>query len=48
MLKPAQIQGPRLIREEKPDIVPTPRGPRRPPTAADGPGYTTARPRTAE
>jgi translation initiation factor IF-2 len=43
---PATMQGPKVIREEKPDVVAAPR-PRR--TLADvqqGPGYTTARPAT--
>ncbi|MCC6422186.1 MAG: translation initiation factor IF-2 [Phycisphaerales bacterium] len=45
--EPAKIQGPRVVREEKPDVVPAPR-PRRPigggggPT--DAPSYTQARP----
>jgi translation initiation factor IF-2 len=46
-LQPAQIQGPKIIRVEKPDVVQTPgarRGPVRGP--AEGPGYTTARPTT--
>ncbi len=49
MLQPAQIQGPRVIRVEKPDVVATPRGPRRPgdgPSTSSGPAYTTARPTT--
>jgi translation initiation factor IF-2 len=41
---PAVIQGPRVVREEKPDVVPTPR-PRRPMApAAESPGITQARP----
>jgi len=36
-LKPAEIQGPRVIREEKPDMVPAPR-PRRPLGQPGGPG----------
>jgi translation initiation factor IF-2 len=44
--KPAQIQGPRVVREEKPDIVATPR--RNPKPGSDGPATTaftnTARP----
>ncbi|MCC7350389.1 MAG: translation initiation factor IF-2 [Phycisphaerales bacterium] len=44
--EPAKIQGPRVVREEKPDVVPAPR-PRRPiggggPT--DAPSFTQARP----
>jgi len=48
MLKPASIQGPRVIRVEKPDMVQTPRPARRPGAAGQegGPGYTTARPTT--
>jgi translation initiation factor IF-2 len=44
----AVIQGPRVVREEKPDVVPAPR-PRRPAgdgPSTGGPGYTTARPAT--
>jgi translation initiation factor IF-2 len=48
-LAPAQIQGPRVVREEKPDIVSAPR-PRRPIGDNQGPagpaGYSTARPTT--
>jgi translation initiation factor IF-2 len=47
-LEPAKIQGPRVVREEKPDIVAAPR-PRRPigePTGSASPGYATARPST--
>lgn len=45
--KPAQIQGPRVIREEKPEVVATPR-PRRPMGEQSGPpaGFTTARAQT--
>jgi translation initiation factor IF-2 len=40
----AVIQGPRVVREEKPDVVPTPR-PRRPlSTTAESPSITQARP----
>lgn len=48
MLKPAAIQGPRLIREEKPDVVaaPRPRGPRGREEGGPQTGYTTARPST--
>ena len=48
MLKPASIQGPRVIRVEKPDMVQAPRPTRRPGTGGQegGPGYTTARPTT--
>ena len=47
LVKPqaAQIQGPRVVREEKPDVVPAPR-PRRPLNEPAQPGYTTARPTT--
>jgi translation initiation factor IF-2 len=43
--KPAELRGPRLVREEKPDIVPAPRprGPRAP-AANDAPSFTQARP----
>ena len=43
---PAKIQGPRVVREEKPDVVPAPR-PRRPIGGvgpAETPGFTQARP----
>jgi translation initiation factor IF-2 len=45
--KPAQIQGPRVIREEKPEVVATPR-PRRPMgnESAGAPSFTTARAQT--
>ena len=45
--KPAQIQGPRVIREEKPEVVATPR-PRRPMGESSSPsvGFTTARAQT--
>ena len=46
--KPAQIQGPRVIREEKPEVVATPR-PRRPMGEQSGggpPSFTTARAQT--
>ncbi len=48
MLKPASIQGPRVIRVEKPDMVQAPRPTRRPgaPGQEGSPGYTTARPTT--
>jgi translation initiation factor IF-2 len=48
MLKPASIQGPRVIRVEKPDMVQAPRPTRRPGASGQegGPGYTTARPTT--
>ncbi|QOV90823.1 translation initiation factor IF-2 [Humisphaera borealis] len=48
MLKPATIQGPRVIREEKPDVVaaPRPRGPRGREEGGPTTGYTTARPST--
>jgi translation initiation factor IF-2 len=44
--KPAQISGPRVVREEKPDVVATPRPARRPvgEGQASGPGLNTARP----
>ena len=44
--EPAKIQGPRVVREEKPDNLPTPR--RRPTGAGatDGPSFTQARPLT--
>ena len=44
-LEPAKIQGPRVIREEKPEQLPAPR-PRRPMNDAPNPGFTTARPAT--
>lgn len=43
--KPASIQGPRVVREEKPDIVPAPRGPRRPAGDQQSPTFTPAAPR---
>jgi translation initiation factor IF-2 len=44
--RPAQIQGPRVVREEKPDVVAAPR-PRRPAgEGPSGPGFTNARPTT--
>jgi translation initiation factor IF-2 len=42
---PAQVRGPTVIREEKPDIVPAPR-PRRPMNEPSQTGFTTARPTT--
>ena len=44
--EPAKIQGPRVVREEKPDNLPAPR--RRPTAggAGDGPAFTQARPMT--
>lgn len=42
--EPARIQGPKLIREEKPDILPTPRARRFGPTSSTPPGFTQARP----
>jgi translation initiation factor IF-2 len=41
---PAVIQGPRVVREEKPDVVPTPRPRRTLAPAAEGPAVTQARP----
>jgi len=48
MLKPATIQGPKVIRVEKPDVVaaPRPRGPRGREEGGPQTGYTTARPST--
>jgi translation initiation factor IF-2 len=42
--RPAQIQGPRVVREEKPDIVPAPRRGPRPGEGSSGPSFVTARP----
>jgi translation initiation factor IF-2 len=42
--KPAQIQGPRVVREEKPDVVAPPRPRRTLGEAPAAPGFTTARP----
>ncbi|MCS7032997.1 MAG: translation initiation factor IF-2 [Phycisphaerae bacterium] len=42
-LKPAQIQGPKIVRVEQPEVVATPR-PRRPVTGEPVPAFTTARP----
>ena len=43
--EPAKIQGPRVVREEKPDNLPAPR--RRPaPGQSEGPAFTQARPTT--
>jgi translation initiation factor IF-2 len=43
--KPAQIQGPRVVREEKPDVVATPRSrAARPVAGSSSPGFTPARP----
>ena len=46
--KPAQIQGPKVIREEKPEVVATPRPRPRPGQEPSGPpsGFTTARAQT--
>ncbi|MDB5294506.1 MAG: infB, partial [Phycisphaerales bacterium] len=49
MLKPATIQGPKVIRVEKPDVVAAPRRPGMGPRGRDegpAPGYNTARPTT--
>jgi translation initiation factor IF-2 len=43
-LKPATMQGPKIVRVEAPESVPVPRGPRRPPAGGDGPAFTQARP----
>src|SRR5665213_3518180 len=46
-LEPAKIQGPRVVREEKPDHVPVPgRGGPRSPRPGDAPSFTQARPTT--
>lgn len=42
--EPAKIQGPKLIREEKPDVLPTPRARRPGPQPGGVPGFTQARP----
>jgi len=42
--EPARIQGPKLIREEKPDLLPTPRSRRVGPQPTGTPGFTQARP----
>lgn len=44
--EPAQIQGPRVVREEAPENLPTPRPRTRTPAAAEGPAFTQARPMT--
>jgi translation initiation factor IF-2 len=47
--RPATIQGPKIVREEKPDHVPAPRPRPRPgdgPGGTTGPGFNTARPMT--
>ena len=43
-LQPAKIQGPRVVREEAPEVVPVPRAPRRPQAGGDAPAFTQARP----
>lgn len=43
-LQPAKIQGPRVVREEAPEVVPVPRTPRRPQAGSDAPAFTQARP----
>ena len=44
--EPAKIQGPRVVREEKPDNLPAPRRGPRSGTGTDGPSFTQARPIT--
>jgi len=45
LLEPPKMQGPRVVREEKPDQLPAPR-PRRPVAESPASGFTTARPST--
>jgi translation initiation factor IF-2 len=42
--EPAKIQGPRVVREEQPDNLPTPRRRPTPGAAGEGPAFTQARP----
>ena len=44
--EPAKIQGPRVVREEAPENLPTPRPRTRPGTGTEAPGFTQARPLT--
>ncbi|HEX4792982.1 MAG TPA: translation initiation factor IF-2 [Humisphaera sp.] len=44
LLKPAQMQGPKVVRVEAPESIPVPRGPRRPAGSSDEPAFTQARP----